>query len=68
MCAAAFRVSYFTVYMVLLQNVTITKHNMRINILEPGVLAKSKKLVVDKAILNSILFLYVIYDIYPYMF
>jgi hypothetical protein len=57
------RISYFTVYMLLLQNTTITKHNMRINILKPSGLAKSQKLEVDKAILNSIYFLYVIYDI-----
>jgi hypothetical protein len=49
--------------MLLLQNTTIIKHNMRINILESGGLAKSNKLVVDKAILNSIEFLDVIYDI-----
>ena len=36
---------------------------MRINILNPGGLAKSKKLEVDKSILNTIQFLYVIYDI-----
>ncbi len=47
-------VSYFPVYMLLLQNTTITKHNMRINILKPGGLAKSKNLEMDKAILNSI--------------
>jgi hypothetical protein len=35
-------VSNFTIYMLLLQNKTIIKHNMRIDILESGVLAKSK--------------------------
>jgi hypothetical protein len=34
-------------------NTTITKHNMRINILKPSGLAKSQ-LEVDKTILNSI--------------
>ena len=48
------RVSNFTVYMLLLQNTTIIKHNMRINILESGGLAKSEKLVLNKAILNSL--------------
>jgi hypothetical protein len=48
------RVSYFTVYMLLLQNATIAKHNMRINILESGGLANSKKLMVDKATLTGI--------------
>jgi hypothetical protein len=48
------RVSNFTVYMLLLQNTTIIEHNMRINILESGGLAKSEKLVTNKAILNSI--------------
>ena len=48
------RVSNFTVYMLLLQNTTIIKHNMRINILESGGLTESDKLVVYKAILNSI--------------
>ncbi len=58
------RVSNFTVYMLLLQNATIFKHNMRIYtiikhnmricILESGGLAKSNKLVVYKTILNSI--------------
>jgi hypothetical protein len=48
------RVSYFTVYMLLLQNTTITKHNMRINVLKPSGWTKSKKLEVDEGILNSI--------------
>ena len=57
-------VNNFTVYMLLLQNATITKHymriytiikhNMRICILESGGLAKSNRFVVYKAILNSI--------------
>ena len=48
------RVSNFTVYMLLLQNATIIKHNMRTNKLQSGGLAKSNKLVVYEAILNSI--------------
>jgi hypothetical protein len=48
------RVSNFTGYMLLLQNTTIIKHNMRINILESGGLTEADKLVVYKAILNSI--------------
>jgi hypothetical protein len=47
------RVSNFTVYMLLLQNTTIIKHRMRINILESGGLTESDKLVVYKATLNS---------------
>jgi len=48
------RVSNFTIYMLLLQNTTIIKHHMRIDILESGGLAKSKQLKMDKSILNSI--------------
>ena len=48
------RVSYFAVYVLLLQHTAIRKHNMWINVLKPGSLAKAKKLVVNKAILNSI--------------
>ncbi len=48
------RVIYFTVYILLLQNITITKNNMQINILKLSGLAKSQKLEVDKTILNSI--------------
>jgi hypothetical protein len=40
-----------------------TKNKIRINILKPGGLAKSDNLKMDKTILNSIQFLYVIYDI-----
>ncbi len=46
-------VSYFTVYMLLLQYATITEQNMRINILESSGLGKPEELIVDKAILNS---------------
>ncbi len=56
------RVSNFTVYMLLMQNATITTQNMRINILESSGLAKAEELKVDKAILDSVEFLYVIYD------
>jgi hypothetical protein len=45
------RVSYFTIYMMLLQKTT---SNMRINILKTSDLAKSKKLEVGKVILNNI--------------
>ncbi len=48
------RVGNFTVYMLLLQNITIIKYNMRINILEASDLTESDKLVVYKDILNSI--------------
>ena len=48
------RVSNFTTYMLLLQNTTIIKHTMQIDILESGGLAKSKQLKMDKSILNSI--------------
>ncbi len=48
------RVNNFTVYMVLLQNATITEQNMRIIILESSGLAKPEELIVDKTILNSV--------------
>jgi hypothetical protein len=48
------RVSNFTVYMLLLQNATITEKNMSINILESSGLAKPQELIVNKAILNSV--------------
>jgi hypothetical protein len=48
------RVSYFAVYMLLLQYVTITKQNMRVNMLESSGLAKSEELIMYKAILNSV--------------
>jgi len=47
------RVSYFTVYMLLLQDATIIEQDMRIDILELSGLAKPEELIVDKAILNS---------------
>jgi hypothetical protein len=47
-------VSNFTVYMLILQNVTIITDNMRINKLESGGLAKSKELKMNKSILNNI--------------
>ena len=46
------RVSNFTVYMLLLQNATIIEHNMRINKLQSGGLAKSKQLKMNKSILK----------------
>jgi len=48
------RVGYFTVYMLLLQDTTITKQNMRIDVLESSGLAKPEELIVDKAVLNSV--------------
>ena len=48
------RVSYFTVNMLLLQDATITEQDMRIDILESSGLAKPEKLIVDKAVLNSV--------------
>jgi len=48
------RVSYFAVYMLLLQDATITEQNMRVNILESSGLAKSEELIMYKAILNSV--------------
>jgi hypothetical protein len=48
------RVSYFTVYMLLLQNATISGQDMRVGVLESSSLAKSNQLLVDKAVLNSI--------------
>ncbi len=48
------RVSYFTVYMLLLQDATISEQDMRIGVLESSSLAKPNQLVVDKAVLNSI--------------
>ena len=44
----------FTFYILLLQNTTIIKNNIRLNILESGVLTESDKLVVYKSILNNI--------------
>ena len=48
------RVSYFAVYMLLLQYATITKQNMRLNMLESSGLSKSEELIMYKAILNSV--------------
>jgi hypothetical protein len=48
------RVSYITVYMLLLQNTTISEQDMRIGVLESSSLAKPNQLVVDKAVLNSV--------------
>jgi hypothetical protein len=48
------RVSYFTVYMLLLQDATISEQDMRIGVLESSSLAKPNQLIVDKAVLNSI--------------
>jgi hypothetical protein len=48
--------------MLLLQYATITKQSMRMNKLESSVLAEPYSLIVDKAILNSVQFLDVIYD------
>ncbi len=48
------RVSYFTVYMLLLQDATISVQDMRIGVLEASSLAKPNQPIVDKAVLNSI--------------
>ena len=48
------RVSYLTVYMLLLQDATISEQDMRINVLEASSLAKPSQLIVYKAVLNSI--------------
>ncbi len=47
---------YFTVYMLLLQDTTISEQDMRIGVLESSILAKPKQLIVDEAVLNSICF------------
>jgi hypothetical protein len=47
-------VSYFAVYMLLLQYATITKQNMRVKILQSSGLAKSEGWIMYKAILNSV--------------
>ncbi len=56
------RVSYFAVYVLLLQNATITKQNMRINILESSGLAKADELIMYKAVLNSVQSVDIIYN------
>jgi hypothetical protein len=43
-----------SVYMLLLQDATITETDMRIGVLEWSSLTKPKQLVVDKAVLNRI--------------
>jgi hypothetical protein len=48
------RVSYFTLYILLLQDATINEQDMRIGVLESSSLAKPNILVVDKVVLNSI--------------
>jgi len=48
------RVRYSTVYMLLLQNATISEEDIRIGVLESSSLAKLNHLVMDKAVLNSI--------------
>ncbi len=48
------RVSYFTVYILLLQDETISEQGMRVGVLQSSSLAKPKQLVMYKAILNSI--------------
>ena len=56
------RVSNFAINVLLLQNATITEQNVAINILESGGLAKPEELIMDKAVLNSVQFLYVNYN------
>jgi hypothetical protein len=48
------RVSYFTVYMLLLQDATISEQDMQIGVLESSSPAKPNQLVMYKAVLNSI--------------
>jgi hypothetical protein len=48
------RVSYFTVYMLLLQDATISEQDMGISVLEASSLTESEKLIMDEAVLNSI--------------
>jgi hypothetical protein len=48
--------------MLLLLNATITQQNMRVSILESSGLAKPERLIMYKAVLNSVQFLYVIYN------
>ena len=48
------RVSYFKVYMLLLQDATITEQDMRIDILESSNLAKPEELIVVKSVLNRV--------------
>jgi hypothetical protein len=45
-----------------LQNATITKQNMRINILESSGLAKPEELIMNKSFLNSVHFFDVLYN------
>ena len=56
------RVSNFAVYMLLLQNATITEQNMRVNIMESSGLAKPEELIMYKSVLNSVQFFNVIYN------
>ncbi len=55
-------VSYFTVYMMMLQDATISEQEMRIGVLESSILEKPKQLVVDEVVLTIIYLLCVIYD------
>jgi hypothetical protein len=50
------------VYVLLLQNTTMTEQNVRVSILESGGLTELKQLIMYKAVLNSVQLLYVIYD------
>jgi hypothetical protein len=56
------RISYFTVYMLLLQDTTIAKQNMRIKILESSGLSKPDELIMYKAVLYIIQFVDTIYN------
>jgi hypothetical protein len=44
----------FAINVLLLQNASIPEHNMGINILESGGLAKPEELIMNEAILNSV--------------
>ena len=47
-------VSYFTVYMLLLQDAPISEQDMGISVLEASSLTESKQLIMDEAVLISI--------------
>ena len=47
-------VRYFAMNMLLFQRPSITDQNMRVNILEVGVLTKPEELIMNEVILNNI--------------
>jgi hypothetical protein len=56
------RVSNFAIYILMMQDATITEQNMRINILKSSGLAKPEDLIMYKAVLNNVQFFDIIYD------